>query len=368
MPARMILAALVLAVGVAGVTCGGLAGLARTARDGTVKDTGFPLTWSATENVNWKTELRGTGHSSPVVSKGKVFVAGCIEAEKKRVLYCVDRASGKIEWEKVAVVSELEEKHIENSWASSTPAADGERVFITFLDRRGCGSIATTMRATLSGRRSPGEFHSKHGFCSPPMLYKDLVIVNGDQDAPDGQAAFIVALDKQTGEERWRIDRPNKLRSYCPPVVIDAAGKKQLVLTGSKCVASYDPDTGKQLWLIDGPTEQFVSSMVLHNGVLLMTAGYPVHWVMAIDPSGSGQRDQDARPLVEAERGRLRPVAGGPQRQALPRRRQRHRELLGREDRQADWKDGSTRRATTPPPSLPMAASTTSRTTAPPSS
>jgi outer membrane protein assembly factor BamB len=120
------------------------------------------------------------------------------------------------------------------------------------------------------------------------VLYKNLVIVNGDQDAPDGQAAFIVALDKRTGKEMWRIDRPNKLRSYCPPVVIDAAGKKQLVLTGSKCVASYDPDTGKQHWLIDGPTEQFVSSMVLHNGVLLMTAGYPVHWVMAIDPSGSG--------------------------------------------------------------------------------
>ena len=127
-----------------------------------------------------------------------------------------------------------------------------------------------------------------HGFCSPPMLYKDLVIVNGDQDAPDGQTAYIVALDKQTGEEKWRIDRPNKLRSYCPPVVVDAAGKKQMVLTGSKCVASYDPDTGKQHWIIDGPTEQFVSSMVLHDGVLLMTAGYPVHWVMAIDPAGSG--------------------------------------------------------------------------------
>jgi outer membrane protein assembly factor BamB len=71
-------------------------------------------------------------------------------------------------------------------------------------------------------------------------------------------------------------------------VVIDAAGKKQLVLTGSKSVASYDPDTGKQHWVMDGPTEQFVSSMVLHDGVLLMTAGFPKHWVMAIDPSGAG--------------------------------------------------------------------------------
>jgi len=78
------------------------------------------------------------------------------------------------------------------------------------------------------------------------------------------------------------------LRSYCPPVIVEAAGKKQMVLTGSKCVASYDPDTGKQIWIVDGPTEQFVSSMVMHDGLLLLTAGFPVHWVMAIDPSGTG--------------------------------------------------------------------------------
>jgi outer membrane protein assembly factor BamB len=256
--------------------------------DGTVTDTGFPLNWSATENVKWKTELPGTGHSSPVVSQGKVFVAGCVESEKKRVLYCVDRASGKILWERAAVVSDLEKKHNENSWASSTPAADGERVYITFLDRPQMRVYCYDYRGNKLWEKNPGEFHSVHGFCSPPMLYKDLVIVNGDQDAPKGQTAFIVALDKKTGEEKWRIDRPNKLRSYCPPVVVEAAGKKQLVLTGSKCVASYDPDTGAPNWVIDGPTEQFVSSMVLHDGVLLMTAGYPDHWVMAIDPSGSG--------------------------------------------------------------------------------
>jgi len=256
--------------------------------DGTVIDNGYALTWNATENVKWKTELAGGGHSSPVVCKGRVFVAGCIEAEKRRVLYCVDRETGKIIWEKTAVVSDLEKKHNENSWASSTPATDGERIYITFLDKPRLRIYCYDFNGNLLWEKTPGEFHSVHGFCSPPMLYKDLVIVNGDQDAPKGQSAFIVALDKKTGAERWRIDRPNKLRSYCPPIVIDAAGKKQLVLTGSKCVTSYDPDTGKPNWIIDGPTEQFVSSMVLHQGVLLMTAGFPVNWVMAIDPSGQG--------------------------------------------------------------------------------
>jgi len=288
MPARSVIGVLILGVCAALAPAEDWPGWRGPRGDGTVRDSGFPLTWSATENVKWKTELRGTGHSSPIVCNGKVFVAGCIEKEKKRVLCCVNRGSGKIEWEKVAVVAELEEKHIENSWASSTPAADRERVYISFLDRPRMRVYCYDFAGKLLWEKSPGEFHSKHGFCSPPVLYGDLVIVNGDQDAPEGLTAFIVALDKRTGEERWRIDRPNKLRSYCPPVVIDAAGKKQLVLTGSKCVASYDPDTGKQIWLIDGPTEQFVSSMVLHDGVLLMTAGYPVNWVMAIDPSGSG--------------------------------------------------------------------------------
>jgi outer membrane protein assembly factor BamB len=256
--------------------------------DGTVTDKGFPLTWSDKDNVKWKLELPGSGHSSPVVSKGRVFVTGCVEKDKTRVLYCVDRTNGKLMWEVSAVTSDLEKKHSENSWASSTPAVDGERVYVTFFDKPQMRVYCYDYNGKLLWEKTPGEFHSVHGFCSPPMLYKDLVIVNGDQDAPKGQDAFIVALDKKTGAEKWRIDRPNKLRSYCPPVVVDVAGKKQMVLTGSKCVTSYDPDTGKQNWIIDGPTEQFVSSMVIHDGVLLLTAGFPVYWVMAIDPSGSG--------------------------------------------------------------------------------
>lgn len=256
--------------------------------DGTVTDTGFPLAWSTKENVKWKLALPGTGHSSPVVSKGKVFVAGCVEADKARVLYCVDRSTGKLVWEKTAVVSDLEKKHGHNSWASATPACDGERVYITFLDKPQLRVFCYDYGGKLLWEKNPGEFHSVHGFCSPPMLYKELLIVNGDQDAPKGKAAYVVALDRKSGEEKWRIDRPNKLRSYCPPVVVDAAGKKQLVMTGSKCVASYDPDTGAQNWIVDGPTEQFVSSVVMHNGVLLLTAGFPQKWVMAIKPDGTG--------------------------------------------------------------------------------
>jgi len=140
------------------------------------------------------------------------------------------------------------------------------------------------MDGNLVWQRSPGDFYSVHGFCSPPILYKDTLIVNGDQDAQ----AWIVALDKATGAERWRTDRPNRTRSYCPPLIIDAAGKKQMVLSGSKCIASYDPDSGKQIWIIDGPTEQFVASLVFAENILFMTAGFPTYHLMGIRPDGVG--------------------------------------------------------------------------------
>jgi outer membrane protein assembly factor BamB len=123
-----------------------------------------------------------------------------------------------------------------------------------------------------------------HGFCSSLLLYRDLVILNADQD----DVAYIVAFDKATGAERWRADRPNRTRSYCPPVVFDVAGKKQLVLSGSKCVASYDPDTGRQHWIVDGPTEQFVASLVETQGILMMTGGYPTLHILGIRPDGAG--------------------------------------------------------------------------------
>lgn len=252
--------------------------------DGRGDGAAYPLTWSPTENLRWKAEVPGTGHSSPTVSRGRVFVTACREAEKARVLYCFDRADGKLLWERTVLTAELEKKHKLNSYASSTPAADGERVYLTFLDAPRLRVYCYDFAGNKVWEESPGEFHSMHGFCSPPLLYKNLVVVNGDQDAP----AYIVALDRRTGKEVWRADRPNRTRSYCPPVVYDLAGRKQLVLTGSKCVAGYDPDTGTQLWQIDGPTEQFVSSMVVDGDILFLTAGFPDHWVMAIDPGGSG--------------------------------------------------------------------------------
>ena len=84
---------------------------------------------------------------------------------------------------------------------------------------------------------------------------------------------------------------PNRTRSYCTPILIESKGRPgvtQLVLSGSKCVTSYDADTGKLLWIIDGPTEQYVASMVYHDGLFFLTAGFPEYHFLAVRPDGSG--------------------------------------------------------------------------------
>jgi outer membrane protein assembly factor BamB len=259
--------------------------------DGVSDEKDTPIKWSATENVAWKTAIPGKGHSSPIVWGDRVFLTTCIEEDAKRpddkarrMLLCLDRRDGAILWQKEVISAKLEKVHRLNSRASSTPATDGKHVFVTFLDGTRVVVAAYDFDGKEAWQKSPGRFSSTHGFCSSPILYKDTVIVNCDHDG-DG---YVVALAKATGEPRWRIERPNHTRSYCAPLIVDAAGKKQMVMSGSKCVAGYDPDTGKQWWIIDGPTEQFVSSLVFLEDTFFLTAGFPTHHYMGIKPDGAG--------------------------------------------------------------------------------
>jgi outer membrane protein assembly factor BamB len=252
--------------------------------DGTSAEKDIPLHWSSSDNVAWKTPIPGRGHSSPAIWGDRVFLTTCLEPEQERVLLCLDRRDGKLLWQRVVLTAPLEKKHKLNSFASSTPATDGKHVWVTFLAMPNMEAACYDVEGNKVWQVSPGEFHSVHGFCTPPVLYKDLVILNGDQDDP---RAFVVALEKETGKERWRIHRPG-LRSYCPPLIVEAGGRAQMVLAGSKCVAAYDPDTCKELWIIHGPTEQYVASLVYANDLFFLTCGFPERHLMAIRPDGSG--------------------------------------------------------------------------------
>jgi outer membrane protein assembly factor BamB len=256
--------------------------------DGSSLETGIPVKWSATDNIAWKTAIPGTGYSSPIVHGNRVFLTSCIEEERQRMLICFDRKKGEILWQKVVLKAPLEIKHKLNSFASSTPATDGKRVWVTFYDMPKIVVVCYDYDGQELWRVSPGKFASPHGYCSSLIPYKNMLILNADQDAPKTSQAFIVALDQATGNERWRIDRPNRIRSYCAPLIVKAADKMQMVLSGCNCITSYDPDTGKEIWIHDGPTEQYVASPVYGEGLFFLTMGFPDFHNIAIKPDGTG--------------------------------------------------------------------------------
>ena len=270
--------------------------------DGTSLEKGIPLKWSSTENIAWKVAIPGKGHSSPVVWGDRVFLTSCLPEKEQRILLCQDRHTGKIIWTKVVLNSPLETIHPLNSRASGTPATDGQHVFVAFMmadDRKipapnvgtprmitpgSLISAAYDMEGKQKWKINAGNFVSAHGFNTCPVLFEDLVILNGDHDGD----AYLVALDRKTGKERWRTRRENNTRSYVTPIIREIDERTQMILSGSLCVASYNPRNGKRHWIINGPTEQFVASVVYNGEYVFVTSGYPERHIVAIRPDGSG--------------------------------------------------------------------------------
>lgn len=270
--------------------------------DGVSAGKGIPTKWSSTENIAWRIAVPGEGHSSPIVWGDKVFLTSSLTEKNKRILLCIDRLSGQTVWQRDVVQSPPETIHRLNSRASGTPATDGKQVYVTFMRAEGDKVIAPNVGSErlitpgkiivaaydLDGnekwKTNVGDFVSAHGFNTCPVLFEDSVILNGDHDGD----AYLVALDRQSGRERWRTRRENKTRSYVTPIIREIDGITQMILSGSLCVASYDPRNGKRHWIVDGPTEQFVASMVYDGKYVFATGGYPERHILAIRPGGKG--------------------------------------------------------------------------------
>lgn len=264
--------------------------------DGTSVEKNVPLRWNGKsgENVAWKVPLPGTGHSSPIVWEDRVFVVSCLPDTEERALLCLDRKTGQTLWQQIVLHAPLEKKHDLNSFASGTPATDGTLVYVTFLEpdfgsqkERTPGNLVVAAYDFSGEQRwlvKPGRFASAHGFCSSPVLFEDTLIVNGDHDGD----SYIAALDRQTGATKWKVSREHKTRSYVTPIIREIGGRTQMILSGSKSVVSYDPRTGQKHWWMDGPTEQFVASLVFNGDLLFLTAGFPEHHILAIRPNGMG--------------------------------------------------------------------------------
>jgi outer membrane protein assembly factor BamB len=254
--------------------------------DGTCLEQNVPTNWNPAGAL-WKVELPGKGHASPIVWGNRVCTVTALPETKERVVLCLDRASGKLLWQQTVVEGPLQKINKENSYASGTPATDGKRVYIVF---RVGDDIVAAAHDLATGRQlwlvRPGTHTGEWGFSNEPVLFKDKVIIDGDSKGD----SFLIALSRTDGTTLWRVDRTNKGISYSAPLIREMAGRMQLVQCGDRCVASFDPETGKQLWIVHGPSEEFVATPVYSEktGLVYISSSWPKRFLFAIRPDGAG--------------------------------------------------------------------------------
>lgn len=230
-------------------------------------DTDFPLTWSETENVLWKTELPGVGNGSPIVWDDRIFLTAAAADETTRWVLCFARDTGKELWRREAPKPETQEKlYWKNSYASATPVTDGERV-VALLGNSGL--ICFDFEGNQQWHRDLGEFSTTHGPGTSPLLYKDKVIVLQDQNRAD---SVFAAFDKKTGKTVWERERPRSM-GWSTPVILRIGDRDVLVYNGSNKIVAYDPETGESLWTVGGSSIESIPTIVVGDGLIYSTSG-----------------------------------------------------------------------------------------------
>jgi hypothetical protein len=254
--------------------------------DGTCLEQNVPTNWDPAGAL-WKTALPGHGHASAIVWGDRVCTATGLPETQERVLLCLDRNSGKILWQKTVARGPLEKLNKENSHASGTPVTDGARVYVAF---RVGDDIFVAAHDLATGNQlwlvRPGTHTGEWGFSNECILYKDKVILDGDSKGD----SFLVALSRDDGRQLWRVSRTNKGISYSAPLIRTMAGRAQLIQCGDRRVASFDPDAGRELWTVDGPSEEFVATPVYSEkaGLVFISSSWPNRVLLAIRPDGQG--------------------------------------------------------------------------------
>ncbi len=246
----------------------------------TSDERGLPIEWGSKKNLVWKTELPGPGSSSPITLGDRVFVT-CYTGygldrqqpgdmqDLQRHLLCLDRAKGTILWDKVAKTLLPEQPYEQwiprHGYASSTPAADSQRVYVFFGKS---GVVAFDHDGRQLWHADVGSQIHGYGSGASPVLYKGLVIVNACVES-----ASLVALDKRSGNEVWRA---KGIRSaWNTPLLFELpSGKTELALEIKGEVAGFDPATGERLWKCDtGISDYVCPSLVAHDGIVYSLGG-----------------------------------------------------------------------------------------------
>jgi outer membrane protein assembly factor BamB len=272
-----------------------------------------PLSWNAAknENIRWKTPIPGLGHSCPIVWGDRIYVTTAVSADGKSDfrpglygdvdsakdsavhtwrLFCLDKGSGKILWEKTACQGVPKVKrHIKASHANPTPVTDGKYVIASFGSE---GLYCYDQGGKLIWEKSLGVLDSgwfynaeyQWGFGSSPIIYKDLVIVQCDV----GKGSFLAAFKIANGKEVWRKER-EEIPSWGTPTIVEGPERVELVTKATKYARGYDPLTGAELWRLGRHAEITVPTPIFGAGLIFITSGYrPVQPIYAVRPGATG--------------------------------------------------------------------------------
>lgn len=286
--------------------------------NGVSPETGLPVTWSETENIAWRAELAGSGLSSPIVSGEHVIVTsqvgrGDVRPGNHPTLgrgdeFPDERSMSGTPMEEVVFVVEafhirdgrrlwqyrlpgestdasFPEVHRKTNLANPSPVTDGERIYAWF----GTGQIvALDFDGELLWKEHLGKEYGRYaitwGHSSSPTIYEDSLILLCDHEP----ASYLLALDKRTGEQMWKADRGEGLRSYSTPTVVPGPKGDELVVNSSKGLEGYDPKSGERLWYYEESNRFPIPVPSFNDGMIVTSRGYRSGPYMAIRPGGRG--------------------------------------------------------------------------------
>lgn len=246
-----------------------------------------PLEWSESKNVRFKVELPGLGLSTPIVWGEQIFVTSAVAAggdgatsrpKHQFLVAAYSRADGRRVWQHTA--TELvphEGHHTEASFASASPVTDGKRLIAFFGSS---GLFAYDLSGKLLWQKDLGDMRTRNGFGegASPALHGDTVVVNWDHE----DDSFVVALDADTGKERWRRARPDEVTSWSTPIVVPHGEGHQVVIAATGATRGYDLASGAELWAIPGMTTNVVPTPIHRDGVVYVTSGFRGNMMQAI--------------------------------------------------------------------------------------
>ncbi len=262
--------------------------------DGTTRSRHLPVTWSATENVAWETELPGKGWSSPVIWDRLLWMATALEDGHSLRALAVEADSGKLVHNvELFRVEAVEPIHALNSHASPTPVIEAGRVYF-FFGRYGAACLDSESGKVLWRNSDLAHDHGGNGPGSSPVLHGDRLFLTCDGTVE----RFVTALDKRTGERLWTTRRSNGpqlegkalelKKAYHTPCVVTVDGHDELITMGAFRVSGLDPASGRELWWVDIPGFSNVTRPVFAHGLLYLATGFMKPELWAIRPGGKG--------------------------------------------------------------------------------